>query len=69
MSVTIVINGETHAELPDGLNLSGLIDQLGLHPRKIAIERNREIVAKSSYQDTLLMDGDVLEIITFIGGG
>jgi len=69
MSISIVINGETHNDLPNGLNLTGLIERLGLHPRKIAIERNREIVSKSMYKKTVLSHGDELEIITFIGGG
>ncbi len=69
MSITIVINGEQHKGLPEGLYLSDLIDRLGLHPRKIAIERNREIVPKSLYGQTVLAEGDRLEIITFIGGG
>ena len=69
MQMTITINGEEYADLTQGINMSGLLAHLGLHEKKIAIERNREIVPKSGYANVVLKDGDVLEIITFIGGG
>ncbi|PHS40239.1 MAG: thiamine biosynthesis protein ThiS [Robiginitomaculum sp.] len=69
MQITITINGEQYADLTKGMSVSGLLAHLGLHEKKIAVERNREIVPKSGYKNIALHDGDVLEIITFIGGG
>lgn len=67
--MNLVINGEDHYDLPEPLTVSSLIEHLGLPEKKIAIERNREIVSKSTFKTTELFDGDVLEIIHFIGGG
>jgi thiazole synthase len=66
--VHLRINGETKAFSGD-LTLSALLAQLNLDPRKIAIERNLEIVPKSAYAETVLTDGDRLEIVNFVGGG
>lgn len=65
----LTINGEEHHDLPEPLTVLGLIAHLGLPEKKIAIERNREIVSKSTFETTKLSDGDKLEIIHFIGGG
>lgn len=64
----LTINGELH-DHPDGLTVKELLHDIGLDPRKVAVERNREIVPKSQYGDVRLMDGDTLEIVHFIGGG
>ena len=64
----LTINGE--ARQYDALtSLSSLIEALGLDPRKVAIERNLEIVPRSTYAATPLADGDRIEIVHFIGGG
>ena len=63
------INGEYYEDLPIGLTVSGLIKHLQLPAGKIAVERNLEIVPKSSFDSQILVDGDRLEIIHFIGGG
>ncbi|MGJ8562400.1 MAG: sulfur carrier protein ThiS [Alphaproteobacteria bacterium] len=65
----LVINGEDYDDLPDGLTVAGLIAHLGLPEKKIAIERNREIVPKSTFGTAALENNDRLEIIHFIGGG
>lgn len=65
----LVINGKDHDDLPEGLTVTGLIAHLGLPERKIAVERNREVVPKSIYNETVLENHDTLEIIHFIGGG
>jgi sulfur carrier protein len=67
--VHLLINGKDHDDLPDGLTVATLIAHLGLPERKIAVERNREVVPKSTYAETVLETNDVLEIIHFIGGG
>ncbi|WP_298912376.1 sulfur carrier protein ThiS [uncultured Algimonas sp.] len=65
----LIINGDHHDDLPDGLTVAALVAHLGLPERKIAIERNREVVPKSTFGEVRLADHDVLEIIHFIGGG
>ena len=65
----LIINGEDHDDLPDGLSVAALVAHLNLPERKIAVERNREVVPKSQYADVMLADHDQLEIIHFIGGG
>ena len=65
--VKIRLNGEER-EVTAG-NLLALIDEIGLDGRKLAIERNYEIVPRSTYLETQLAEGDQLEIVTFVGGG
>lgn len=67
--MNLVINGEDYDDMPDGMTMSGLLEHLKLPSKKVAIERNREIVPKSTFDTAALNDGDVLEIIHFIGGG
>lgn len=64
----LTINGEPR-ELAATDDLAALIASLELDPRKIAIERNLEIVPRSLYAATPLADGDRIEIVHFIGGG
>ena len=66
--MNLIINGEDHHDLPHPLTVAGLIAHLGLPEKKIAIERNREIVPKSTFGEAALSEGDRLEIIHFIGG-
>jgi sulfur carrier protein len=71
-SVTLTLNGESRVfEGPaDGpLSVSALLATLGLDTRKVAVERNEEIVPRSRYTETWLASGDALEIVHFIGGG
>ncbi len=64
----VVVNGERRA-IADGLTVRGLLDQLGLEPAHVAVERNREIVPRASFDATTLEPEDTLEIVTFVGGG
>jgi thiamine biosynthesis protein ThiS len=66
--LTIELNGEPKC-FSAALTVQALIEQLGLEPTKIAIERNREIVPKSTFSRVSLADGDKIEIIHFVGGG
>ncbi len=68
MTLRIQLNGQEHA-LPEATSLAGLVERLGLEARKIAIERNLEIVPRSAYAATMLVEGDRLEIVNFVGGG
>lgn len=64
----IRLNGEEKA-LEGATSIAGLAASLGLDPRKVAVERNLEIVPKSAYEATELCDGDRIEIVHFVGGG
>ena len=64
----LTVNGETRAF--QGLaDVAALVVALGLDMRKVAVERNLEIVPRSAYARTPLADGDRIEIVHFIGGG
>jgi len=67
-SITLLVNGE-EMQTVRGTSLAGLIAQLGLDTRKVAVERNREIVPRSAYANVALELGDAIEIVHFIGGG
>lgn len=66
--MNLTVNGEPRAfeALAD---VAALVAVLGLDGRKVAVERNLEIVPRSAYGRTLLADGDRIEIVHFIGGG
>jgi thiazole synthase len=64
----ITINGEAQS-FETALTVEQLLGEIGMDHRKVAVERNLEIVPKSSYCETSLSDGDKLEIVHFIGGG
>jgi sulfur carrier protein len=64
----LIVNGEDRTF--DGVaDVAGLVRALGLDVRKVAVERNLEIVPRSTYDKTKLTDGDRIEIVHFIGGG
>jgi thiamine biosynthesis protein ThiS len=66
--LNITVNGEPRSfQAP--ADLAALVSALGLDWRKVAIERNLEIVPRSAYGRTPLADGDRIEIVHFIGGG
>lgn len=64
----LTINGES-SDFEAPLTVNELLGRIGLDPAKVAVERNLEIVPKSTYQDTPLGEDDKLEIVHFIGGG
>ena len=64
----LTINGEERAF--EGIaDVAGLVRALGLDPRKVAVERNLEIVPRSTYAGVSIADGDRVEIVQFVGGG
>ncbi len=67
MGVRLTINGEPR-EIT-AVTVARLVGELGLDPRKVAVERNLEIVPKSQFDATALSEGDRIEIVHFIGGG
>ena len=64
----ITVNGQAH-DLPPALTVAGLIEHLSLLSKRIAVERNGEVVPRSRHAGTALNDGDRLEIIVAVGGG
>ena len=66
--MNLTINGEGRADLA-AASVAELVAQLGLDARKVAVERNLEIVPRSADAATRLSDGDRIEIVHFIGGG
>ncbi len=64
----LTINGESRA-FSGVADVAGLVAALGLDTKKVAVERNLEIVPRSAYQKTPVADGDRIEIVHFIGGG
>ena len=67
-AISITVNGEAR-EVPAPATVADLLASIGLDTRKVAVERNLEIVPRSTYAETALADGDALEIVHFIGGG
>lgn len=67
-TVTITVNGE-HKRVAAGLSLADLASQLGLVPEKVAVERNLEVVPRSTLAQVEVEDGDEIEIVHFVGGG
>jgi len=62
------VNGKAH-RFDAPLEIASLLAKLELSGRKIAVERNGEIVPRSAHARTLLADGDELEIVVAVGGG
>ena len=67
-AVTLTVNGEPRT-LPTGSTVAALLAALSLPPGKVAVERNREIVPRSQHDAAELADGDVIELVAFVGGG
>ena len=67
-SIEVVINGETRTVV-QGTTVATLIVELGLGDRRVAVERNREVVPRAEHASTVLAKGDRVELVTFVGGG
>ncbi len=66
--VSITLNGEPH-RVSSGISIADLAAEIGLNPAKVAVERNLEIVPRSTLADVLIAEGDQIEIVHFVGGG
>ncbi len=64
----LIVNGEPRV-LPEPISVADLVSELGVTGRKIALERNGEIVPRGEFATTMLAPGDKLEIVQAIGGG
>jgi sulfur carrier protein len=66
--MNIYLNGELR-EVPENLTLAVLLDWLKLPTDRVAVERNREIAARSTWTEVLIQPDDRLEVVQFVGGG
>ena len=64
----IIVNGE-ELEIDRGSSVAKLVKERGLDRSRVAVELNGEIVPRGTFDDTLLHDGDKVEIVHFVGGG
>ncbi|MDB5693164.1 MAG: thiS [Alphaproteobacteria bacterium] len=67
-TVSIRVNGQ-HRRVPKGISIADLALELGLEPSRVAVEKNLEIVPRSTLGQVIVEDGDDFEIVTFVGGG
>ena len=63
----VKINGEEYDYA--GRNVQDVITELGYVKERIAVERNEEIIPKATYEEAILNDGDIVEVVSFVGGG
>ena len=66
--LAIVVNGEPRT-VSGPATLLDLLAQLGLDPRTVVVERNREIVRRARLGETAVAEGDAIELVHFVGGG
>ena len=62
------VNG-TEREWTPGLTVAGLLERENYRKERVAVERNRDIIPRAEFDKVLLEDGDVLEVVSFMGGG
>jgi thiamine biosynthesis protein ThiS len=67
-SLGIRVNGE-HRRVPGGVSIAAMLNEVGVDPAKVAVERNLAIVPRSSFSEIRVEDGDDYEIVHFVGGG
>jgi len=67
-SLGISVNGEPR-RVPSGLSIAEMLNELGLDPLRVAVERNLAIVARSTLGQVKVEDGDQYEVVHFVGGG
>ena len=67
-TVKVRVNGEDR-RIPPRMSIAALLNELGLNPLRVAVERNLEIVPRSTFGEAQVEDGDDYEIVHFVGGG
>ena len=68
IAVRVSVNGQWR-EVPGDTRVDSLLRELGVGTPRVAVEYNAEILPRPQYADTVLKDGDRIEIVTFVGGG
>lgn len=66
--IDVSVNGEPR-RIGAGATIAAMLGELGIDPRRVAVERNREIVPRSTLAEVEVADGDSFEIVHFVGGG
>lgn len=64
----IRLNGKTR-EVAEGISIRRLLDELGLHPMRVAVQRNQDIIKRDRYEEVVLRPDDAVEILTIMAGG
>lgn len=67
--IRVTLNGEARVLAEDAASVASLVRALGYEGKRVAVERNGEIVPKGRYDATRIADGDTLEIVRAVGGG
>lgn len=67
-TLNIIVNDAAHV-VPTGTTVEALLGILGLKPRFLAVELNRQVVPRNQHPVTTLVEGDCIEIVTLVGGG
>jgi thiazole synthase len=67
-SLSVRVNGEQR-RVPGGISIAGMLQELGINPLRVAVERNLEVVPRSTLADVRVENGDRYEVVHFVGGG
>ena len=68
IQLTIQVNGE-HRRVTGGISIAEMLSEIGVDPRKVAVERNLAVVPRSLLDEVPVEDGDDYEIVRIVGGG
>jgi thiamine biosynthesis protein ThiS len=66
--ISVTVNGEPRT-IAAGASIAAMLEEIGIDPRKVAVEHNLEVVPRSTLGDVAVNDGDSFEIVHFVGGG
>lgn len=66
--ISVQVNGEQRS-IRASSSVSQMLEAIGIDPRKVAVERNLEVIPRSTLGDVQVSDGDSFEIVHFVGGG
>ena len=66
--MTIILNGDPH-EIAGALTVSELLEHLSIDARRVAVEHNLVVLKRAAFADTVVREGDEIEIVNFVGGG
>jgi thiamine biosynthesis protein ThiS len=66
--LTIKLNGDAYA-VAGPLTITELLARLEIDPRRVAVERNFLVIKRAAYANTMILEGDEIEIVNFVGGG
>jgi thiamine biosynthesis protein ThiS len=67
-TLQVRINGE-HRRVDSGISVAQLVREIGFDPLRVAVERNLEVIPRSTLEEVQVEDGDDYEIVRFVGGG